>query len=91
MLDNAKGWKKRLKLKTFLERIVKDIQRKWKCISKGKAHKKYVFGCKVAIVTTHKEGLCMSIEAMHKNPYDGHTLETVVNKAEKAIKLTQYW
>jgi len=35
---------------------------------KEKAYKKYEFGSKVAIVTTHKEGLCMSIEAMHKNP-----------------------
>ena len=38
------------------------------CIRKGKAHKKYEFGCKVAIVTTHKEGHCLSIKAMHNNP-----------------------
>ncbi|KKL69108.1 hypothetical protein LCGC14_2118250 [marine sediment metagenome] len=56
------------------------------CISKGKAHKKYEFGCKVAIVTTHREGLCLSIEAMHGNPYDGHTLSHVIQEAEMITK-----
>lgn len=45
------------------------------CISKGKAHKKYEFGCKASLVVTEKEGFVLSCEAIHGNPYDGHTLE----------------
>lgn len=53
------------------------------CISKGKAHKKYEFGCKTSLVITHKEGLVLSAQALHGNPYDGHTLSAVVENAEK--------
>jgi IS5 family transposase len=52
------------------------------CISKGKAHKKYEFGCKASVVLTHKEGLALGVQALHGNPYDGHTLKTVLEKAE---------
>jgi IS5 family transposase len=53
------------------------------CIAKGKAHKKYEFGCKASIVMTHKEGLALNVSAIHHNPYDGHTLETALKEAEK--------
>jgi IS5 family transposase len=53
------------------------------CISKGKAHKKYEFGCKASIVVTHKEGLALSVQALHGNPYDGHTLKQALSHAEK--------
>jgi IS5 family transposase len=53
------------------------------CISKGKAHKKYEFGCKVSFVITHKEGLALSAQALHGNPYDGHTLDGVLKDSEK--------
>lgn len=52
------------------------------CISKGKAHKKYEFGCKVSIVTTHKQGFVLSSEALHGNPFDGHTLNQAIVDAE---------
>ena len=52
------------------------------CISKGKAHKKYEFGCKASLVITHKEGLALGTEAVHGNPYDGHTLKSALEKAE---------
>ena len=55
---------------------------KVECISKGKAHKKYEFGCKTSIIITHKEGLALGTEALHGNPYDGHTLQNAVKKAE---------
>jgi len=45
------------------------------CISKGKEHKKYEFGCKVSVVTTSKRGWVVGIKALHGNPYDGHTLK----------------
>jgi len=53
------------------------------CISKGKAHKKYEFGCKVSLVVTHKQGLALSCRAFHGNPYDGHTLKDALLDAEK--------
>jgi IS5 family transposase len=53
------------------------------CISKGKAHKKYEFGCKTSIVVTHKEGLALSVQALHGNPYDGHTLAEALKEAEE--------
>lgn len=52
------------------------------CISKGKIHKKYEFGCKTSLVITHKEGLALDIRAIHGNPYDGHTLNDVLKNAE---------
>ena len=54
------------------------------CISKGKAHKKYEFGCKASVVVTHKEGLALGLKALHGNPYDGHTLSEVLKEAEEA-------
>lgn len=44
------------------------------CIAKGKEHKKYEFGCKVSVVTTSKQSWVVGIQALHGNPYDGHTL-----------------
>lgn len=52
------------------------------CIAKGKAHKKYEFGCKASIVLTHKEGLALDVRAIHGNPYDGHTLKSALEHAE---------
>lgn len=52
------------------------------CISKGKVQKKYEFGCKSSIVLTHKEGLALDVSAIHGNPYDGHTLQDALKKAE---------
>ncbi len=52
------------------------------CIAKGKAHKRYEFGCKVSLVVTHKQGLVLSSQALPGNPYDGHTLKAAVSHAE---------
>jgi len=53
------------------------------CISKGKAHKRYEFGCKVAIVTTSKAGWVVGIDAVSGNPYDGATLKPALKQMEK--------
>lgn len=53
------------------------------CISKGKAHKRYEFGCKVSMVTTSKNNWIVGIQAHHGNPYDGHTLKSSIEKAEE--------
>ena len=55
------------------------------CISKGKAHKRYEFGCKASFVIAHKKGkaLVLASEALDKNPYDGHTLEGALYLSER--------
>lgn len=53
------------------------------CISKGKAHKRYEFGNKVALVTTSREGFILGAKAFHGNPYDGHTLQESLDQAER--------
>jgi len=52
------------------------------CISKGKAHKRYEFGCKVSFSITHKNNWITSASALHDNPYDGHTLSATIERSE---------
>lgn len=44
------------------------------CINKGKAHKRYEFGCKVSVAATSRGDRFLGAMALHDNPYDGHTL-----------------
>lgn len=53
------------------------------CISQGKAHKRYEFGCKVSIVTTSKAGWVVGIDARHGNPYDGARLKPALKQVEE--------
>jgi IS5 family transposase len=53
------------------------------CIAKGKVHKKYEFGVKTSIATTHKKNFIVGIRALAGNPYDGHTLKTALDQVEK--------
>lgn len=55
------------------------------CISKGKVHKRYEFGCKVSVATTSRDNWVVGIQALHGNPYDGHTLETVLGQIKRGI------
>jgi transposase, IS5 family len=48
------------------------------CIAKGKAHKKYEFGCKATIASTNKSSFIVGAMAHHGRPYDGHTLKDVL-------------
>lgn len=111
------------KLKTYLGRVVRDIERKAgtlkgeleelivmakrllaqerndknklysihapevECISKGKVHKKYEFGCKAGIVTTAKTNWIVGAKAFHGNPYDGHTLAEALEQTEKITNI----
>jgi len=52
------------------------------CISKGKAHKKYEFGCKVSVVSTSTASWVVGVQALHGNPYDGHTLKDALDQAQ---------
>ena len=51
------------------------------CISKGKAYKRYEFGCKVALAVTSHGGWVLAAKAMPGNPYDGHTLKAMLEQA----------
>jgi len=57
------------------------------CIGKGKARAPYEFGCKVSIATpaTKPKGgqFVLHAQALHGNPYDGHTLRPVIAELEK--------
>lgn len=57
------------------------------CIAKGKAHKRYEFGCKVSVVTTCKKPWVLSVSAHHDNPYDGATLKASLTKAEEHTRV----
>lgn len=55
------------------------------CIAKGKAHKKYEFGCKTSFVTSSKGNFFLGAQALHGNPFDGHTLKDALKDAQKNI------
>jgi len=107
------------KLKTFLGRVKRDIERKApvidqelkdhrylcerllcqqknsknkiysihalevECISKGKAHKRYEFGVKVGITSTHHGNWIVGVQSFPGNPYDGHTLNASLEQTER--------
>jgi len=50
------------------------------CIAKGKAHKRYEFGCKASYATTNKSNFIIGAMALHGKPYDGHTLKGVLSQ-----------
>jgi len=52
------------------------------CIAKGKVHKKYEFGCKVAFTTTAHSNWIVGVQAHHDNPYDGATLKPALKQVE---------
>ena len=61
-----------------------------KCIAKGKAHKQYEFGDKVGLVSGGKKGkkIILAIKAFLDNPFDGHTIEPLLNQmADNDIQL----
>ena len=59
------------------------------CIGKGKAHRPYEFGVKVSVATTlsrAKGGQFVAhVKALPGNPYDGHTLATVLPEMETLV------
>ena len=106
------------KLKTYLGRLIRDIERKIdnpdqmlatmlertkrihsqqrndsnklysldapevECISKGKAHKRYEFGCKMSLSVTHQNNWITSSAALHGNPFDGKTLSATIERSQ---------
>ena len=52
-------------------------------MSKGKAHKKYEYGCKASVVLTQNTGIIVGAITFKTNVYDGHTLEEVLKQTEQ--------
>jgi transposase, IS5 family len=59
------------------------------CIGKGKAHRPYEFGVKVSVATTLARSrggqFVLAAKALPGNPYDGHTLSTVIPHLETIV------
>lgn len=53
------------------------------CIAKGKAHKAYEFGTKVAVTRGRKTGVITSIKRFGGNPHDSKTLEESLAQSER--------
>ncbi len=53
------------------------------CICKGKVHKRYEFGCKVALSTTSRDNWIVGVQSIHHNPYDGHTLSSSIDQTKR--------
>ena len=58
------------------------------CISKGKAHKRYEFGQKVAVATTNGGNWTVAAKLLPDNPYDGHTLAATLTAVESVSGVT---
>ena len=52
------------------------------CIAKGKAHKKYEYGCKGSVVLTQNTGIIVGAMTFEENLYDGHTLDAVLKQTQ---------
>ena len=52
------------------------------CIARGKAHRRYEFGCKASFAATSKGNWIVSARSLPGNPYDGHTLAAALEQAE---------
>jgi len=52
------------------------------CMSKGKAHKQYEFGCKVSVAVTAQSGIVVGITSFKENISDVHTLEQTLNQVK---------
>jgi transposase, IS5 family len=53
------------------------------CIAKGKVHKRFEFGAKASIAMTAQSGIIVGAMSLPGNPYDGHTLESVLNQVSE--------
>ena len=60
------------------------------CTSKGKAHKRYEFGCKVSVAATSKGGWFTGAMALDGNPYDGHTLTDALEQVERIARRPEH-
>lgn len=57
------------------------------CIAKGKAHKSYEFGSKIAVVRGRKTGVITSVKRFSGNPHDSKTLEESLSQSQRVREL----
>lgn len=57
------------------------------CIAKGKAHKSYEFGTKIAVVRGRKTGVITSMKRFSGNPHDSKTLEESLSQSQRVREL----
>lgn len=53
------------------------------CIAKGKVHKVYEFGTKVAVTRDRKTGIITAIKRFSGNPHDSKTLEESLAQSQR--------
>ncbi|MBV09669.1 IS5 family transposase [Rubinisphaera sp.] len=58
-----------------------------KCISKGKAEKRYEFGQKISVTSTNRHNWIVGITLCRGNPYDGHTLKQAIATTEQITQV----
>ena len=58
---------------------------KVECIGKGMARKPHEFGVKSAVVVSHKHGVMLCAHIFPGNPYDGHILSAVPERASNPL------
>lgn len=58
------------------------------CIAKGKAHKKYEFGNKIALMVNPNNLVILSIASFTGNPHDSHTIEPLLDQMENKLNYT---
>ena len=58
------------------------------CIAKGKAHKKYEYGCKASVSLTQKTGIIVGAMTFEVNVYDGKTLIPVLEQVRQMTDLS---
>lgn len=57
------------------------------CISKGKAHKRYEFGQKVALASSNRGNWIVGVQVCEGGPYDGHTLTSTLETVQATTGL----
>ena len=56
------------------------------CIAKGKAHKAYEFGAKIAVVRGRETGVVTAVKRFSGNPHDSKTLQESLDQSERVRK-----
>jgi transposase, IS5 family len=69
--------------KTSKDKIYSLHEPQTACIAKGKAHKAYEFGTKVAVVRGRKTGVISSIKRFSGNPHDSKTLAESLAQSQR--------
>ena len=59
------------------------MPRKWNVLPRVRFTRKYEFGCKVSMVSSSKDNWILAIDAVHGNPFDGHTLKDALQQVKQ--------